>query len=89
MFTGLIEDVGRIADRTEIPKGVQLGVETELAAELGLGDSVAVNGVCLTVVERSVTAFVAEVSPETARVTTVGGLTPGAWVNLRASPPGR
>ena len=82
MFTGLIEDVGRIAERSEIPKGVRLGVETELAAELGLGDSVAVNGVCLTVVERSGTSFVAEVSPETARVTTVGGLTPGARVNL-------
>lgn len=51
MFTGLIESVGRIAEIEEIEGGKRLRVATELAAELHLGDSLATNGVCLTVTE--------------------------------------
>src|SRR5688572_21791162 len=51
MFTGLIESVGRIAEIEEIESGKRLRVATELAAQLHLGDSLATNGVCLTVTD--------------------------------------
>ena len=85
MFGGLIESVGQVDGVEEIPEGILLTIGTELAPELGLGESVAVNGVCLTVVDRRDDAFVAEVSPETARVTTLGRVSPGAAVNLERS----
>ena len=85
MFGGLIESVGRVSGVEEIPEGIRLTIGTALGPELGLGESVAVNGVCLTVVEQRDDAFVAEVSPETARVTTLGRLSPGIAVNLERS----
>jgi riboflavin synthase len=51
MFTGLIESVGRIAEIEEIDRGTRLRIATELAGELTVGDSLATNGVCLTVTE--------------------------------------
>ena len=57
-------------------------IATAAAAELALGDSVAVNGVCLTVVRFDASGFDAEVSPETLRVTNLGDLRDGATVNL-------
>ena len=62
--------------------GQRLTIETPLAAELALGDSVATSGVCLTVVARDATTWSADVSPETLRVTALGGLTEGDEVNL-------
>ena len=50
MFTGLIESVGHVEDATPAESGVRLRVRTALAAEIRAGDSLAVNGVCLTVV---------------------------------------
>jgi riboflavin synthase len=85
MFGGLIESVGQVDGVEEIPEGIRLTLGTVLAPELELGESVAVNGVCLTVVDRRADAFVAEVSPETARVTTLGRVSPGAVVNLERS----
>ena len=85
MFGGLIESVGRVASVEEIPEGIRLTIGTALGPELELGESVAVNGACLTVVERRDDAFVTEVSPETARVTTLGRLSPGVAVNLERS----
>jgi len=82
MFSGLIEATGSVVALREIPAGARLSVETPLAQELALGDSIAVNGVCLTVVEHRERIFDAEISPETARVTTLGRSTPGAVVNL-------
>lgn len=82
MFSGLIEATGSVVALREIPAGARLSVETPLAQELVLGDSIAVNGVCLTVVEHGDRVFDAEISPETARVTTLGRFTPGAVVNL-------
>ena len=82
MFSGLIEATGSVVTLREIPAGARLSVETPLAQELVLGDSIAVNGVCLTVVEHGNRVFDAEISPETARVTTLGRFTPGAVVNL-------
>ena len=82
MFSGLIEALGEVAEVTAIPAGLHLRVTTELGAQLALGDSVAVNGVCLTVAQKDALGFAAELSPETARVTTLGGLKTGTVVNL-------
>jgi riboflavin synthase len=82
MFTGLIEHAGRVEALEAIEGGHRLSVETAIAGELHEGDSIAVNGVCLTVVARDHARFVTEIGPETARVTTLGGLAAGALVNL-------
>jgi riboflavin synthase len=82
MFSGLIETVGTIIEAARTQAGIALRVRCPLAAELAAGDSVAVNGVCLTVVDTGVDAFTADVSPETARVTTLGGMAAGMLVNL-------
>jgi riboflavin synthase len=82
MFTGLIESVGRVGRMDGEVQGRRLRVETPLAAELTAGESVAVNGVCLTVETAGEAAFEATVSPETAGVTTLGGLRAGDAVNL-------
>jgi riboflavin synthase len=83
VFTGLIQDLGRVeaVERTE--DGVRLRVATPLAAELRPGDSVAVNGVCLTAVGESADgAFTAEVVQETLRRSSLERLEDGARVNL-------
>jgi riboflavin synthase len=82
MFTGLVEAVGELAERTAIAGGCRLRITTPFAAELAPGDSVAVNGVCLTVVTIDAGAVAFDVGPETARVTTLGALPPGCLVNL-------
>jgi riboflavin synthase len=82
MFTGLIESVGEIAEVTAIDAGFSLRIASNIAADLRLGESVAVNGVCLTVVDSKSGSFSAEIGPETAKVTTLGGLKAGALVNL-------
>jgi len=82
MFTGLVETVGEIADRTATAGGSRMRIATPLAAELALGDSVAVNGVCLTVIAAAPGEIAADVGPETARVTTLGSLAMGSLVNL-------
>lgn len=82
MFTGLVEAVGQLAERTAIAGGCRLRITTPFAAELAPGDSVAVNGVCLTVVTTDAGAVAFDVGPETARVTTLGTLAPGCLVNL-------
>jgi len=82
MFTGLIEDVGAVTAVEPTAGGIRLSVTTALASELALGDSLAVNGVCLTVVENSSRIVRADVGPETLRVTTLGTLRPGRIVNL-------
>ena len=81
MFTGLIEATGEVTARTPTTGGQRISVRSALTADLSLGDSVAVNGVCLTVVQTD-GAFHADVGPETLRVTTLGSLATGAVVNL-------
>jgi riboflavin synthase len=82
MFTGLIESLGVVAAVEQMPGGVRLRITSPLARELAIGDSLAHNGVCLTVVETGRGDLVTEVSPETLRVTALGGLAPGSLVNL-------
>src|SRR5918992_5119032 len=82
MFTGLIEATGEISGLKRTPSGIRVRVHTALGAELLPGDSLAVNGVCLTVVSADRNGMHADVSPETARVTTLGKVRRGAMVNL-------
>lgn len=82
MFTGLIEATGTVRALTPVAGGQRLTIDTALGAELALGDSVATNGVCLTVVAHDASSWSADVSPETLRVTALGTLGPGAIVNL-------
>jgi riboflavin synthase len=82
MFTGLIEATGRIERVEPKPVGRQIRVASPLAADLDEGESIAVDGVCLTAVRSDSDGFEADVSPETERVTTLGGLEVGAVVNL-------
>ena len=83
MFTGLIEDLGTLRDiRTGVDQAV-LTVGTALPMEeLTLGESIAINGVCLTVTRFADGEFSADVSPETLDCTTLGRLAAGARVNL-------
>jgi riboflavin synthase len=82
MFTGLIESVGVVSDVAPGASGMRLRVSTPLTSELQLGESLAVNGVCLTVVSAAEGTVQADIGPETARVTTLGSLRTGQPVNL-------
>ncbi len=83
MFTGLIEDTGHVAAFHRRDEAGVLVVETSLpTAEIAVGDSVAVNGVCLTVTARSSRTLSFDVSPESMSRSTVGGLSSGSRVNL-------
>jgi len=82
MFTGLIESVGELASLDTIDAGYRLRIATGIGTDLRLGESIAVNGVCLTVVESGAGTFAAEIGPETAKVTSLGNLQPGSRVNL-------
>lgn len=82
MFTGLIEALGEVLTFEQVPGGARLVLATGLGGELSVGESVAVNGVCLTVVERNDHAAAFDLGPETTRVTGLGRLAPGTRVNL-------
>lgn len=87
MFTGLIESVGRIAEVKAIDAGFHLRITTGLAGDLRPGESVSVNGVCLTAVDTTSASFSAEIGPETARVTSLGALGVQSLVNLERAMP--
>lgn len=82
MFTGLVADVGIVRSVARTGAGARLEVESQLAAELGRGDSVAVSGVCLTAVEAAPGWFGVDVVPETLARSTLGGLADRDRVNL-------
>ena len=82
MFTGLVLDTGRVRSAGRDDGGLRLRVETRLAAQLAQGDSVAVNGVCLTAAEVGAGAFRADVMAETLRRSSLGPLGEGDRVNL-------
>jgi riboflavin synthase len=86
MFTGLVEALGSVHSLTFAGAGSRLTVaEPRLARELALGESVAVNGACLTVVARDDETFGFDVGPETLQRTNLGTLQPGDRVNLERS----
>jgi len=82
MFTGIVEQVGTLAEVKPMAGGYRLRIQTALAAEAASGDSLAVSGVCLTVLVSHQGEVHADVGPETARITTLGGLARGQRVNL-------
>lgn len=82
MFTGLIEALGEVSELERTASGFRLRLRTTLAPDVTLGDSLAVNGVCLTVATAADGDVAMDVGPETARVTTLGLLRRGQRVNL-------
>lgn len=82
MFTGLIADVGGVTAFEQNGAGATLAIRTRLARELGAGDSIAVNGVCLTATETDDEGFRAEAMSETLARSCLGELAVGAKVNL-------
>ncbi len=71
MFTGIIEHLGQLEAIKPLVKGLRFNIRTELASKLELGESVAVNGVCLTVMAKKSNAIAVDVSPETLSLTTL------------------
>ncbi len=82
MFTGLVQDIGSVETVAAGAEGARLRIATRLGAEIGLGDSIAVNGVCLTATEADARGFATEAMNQTLAVTVIGALEPGARVNL-------
>jgi riboflavin synthase len=83
MFTGIVEEMGAITSVEPTLGGTRLTVlASTVLADLTIGDSISINGACLTVVIKGDRSFTVEVSPETLSVTTLGRLTAGAPVNL-------
>jgi riboflavin synthase len=82
MFTGIVETLGEVAEVKPTTAGFRLRVTTPLSLEVKPGDSVAVNGVCLTVVSADADGIHMDVSPETLRVSALGALKRGTAVNL-------
>lgn len=83
MFTGLVEDIGRVLSIKKQPDAIQLSISASLLSDgTSLGDSIAVNGVCVTVTGQSRAAFTADVMPETIKATTLKYLRRGDSVNI-------
>jgi riboflavin synthase len=83
MFTGIVEEVGVMESLSEVAGGWSLTVKAQTVLEgAGLGHSLAVNGVCLTVTAGAVDRFTVGLSPETLRRTNLGDLRPRDGVNL-------
>ena len=82
MFTGLVQDLGRVVEASEHDGGVKLRIEAGCAAELSDGDSVLVNGVCLTATDPDRREFGADLSEETLSRTTLGRIGADDYVNL-------
>ena len=83
MFTGIIEELGEVVDWQPTSDAARLTIRGPLAvSDAGHGDSISVNGVCLTVVDTGVDWFTADVMAETIAMSTLTGVTPGSRVNL-------
>jgi riboflavin synthase len=82
LFTGLVQDLGTVVDVDATGDGVRLGVRTRLAGELAEGDSIAVDGVCLTATAIADGLFRAEVMHETLRRSSLAEAAQGSGVNL-------
>jgi riboflavin synthase len=83
MFTGIIDQIGAVESLERTPEGGRLRIRApQIAPDLQVSASIAVNGCCLTVVERTIDSFAADLSGETLRRTAFGEMKPGALVNL-------
>jgi riboflavin synthase len=82
MFTGIVEAVGTVVDNAPGPAGGRLTVAHPMAADLQTGESVSVNGCCVTVTHVAQDRFTVDLMGETLDRTTLGGLTPDAPINL-------
>jgi riboflavin synthase len=82
VFTGIVEEMGRVAAVQRDGEDLRLTIEAGLARELSPGGSVAVSGVCLTAVDPGETSFTADLSPETVSRSSLGALAEGDSVNL-------
>ncbi|MGD9722482.1 MAG: riboflavin synthase [Pirellulales bacterium] len=86
MFTGLVQELATVRDVAQQPPGVRILVHApQLASDAALGDSIAINGCCLTVVERAGDTLAFEAGPETLARTNLGALAAGSRVNLEPS----
>jgi riboflavin synthase len=82
VFTGLIQDVGEVKSVATDGEGARLLIATPLAGEVALGDSIAVDGVCLTATAVNESSFATEAMNQTLEVTALGGVQAGDRVNL-------
>src|SRR5262249_4879777 len=82
VFTGLVQGLGKVAALEVTDSGAGLQIETPLVSELRAGDSIAVNGVCLSAAAFRNGSFVADAMNETLSRTSLGRLEPGSEVNL-------
>ena len=83
MFTGIIETIGRVKAVERRGDGASLALTAEFSAnDIKVGNSVAINGVCLTVTSQNGNSFHADLGLETLKVTTLSGLLPGDFVNV-------
>jgi riboflavin synthase len=83
MFTGIIEELGRVSELEKHSAGARIIVSADLVtSDASEGDSISVNGVCLTALEITESSFAADVSDETLAKSTLGGLGVGTRVNL-------
>lgn len=82
MFTGLVADLGEVLVIEKRSESALLTIKTELVADMKVGDSISVSGVCLTAIEIGHSNFTADVMLQTLRLTTLGGLSVGDQVNL-------
>ena len=86
MFSGIVESLGDVIDVDVQPPGLRLSVRCPtLSADAAVGDSIAVNGCCLTVVRCDERTVAFDVGPETLRLTNLGSLSAGSAVNLERS----
>lgn len=83
MFTGIIEEIGHVQRINQQSRSAQIQIKaSKVLSDVAVGDSIAVNGVCLTVVSFDNQHFIADVMPETINKTTLHELKPGSPVNL-------
>ena len=83
MFTGIVEELGELVDREDLADAARLVIQgPTVTSDARHGDSIAVNGVCLTVTDLGADTFTVDVMAETLRRTCLGELTPGSPVNL-------
>jgi riboflavin synthase len=82
MFTGLIQDIGRVESLDTGADGARLRIATSLGPEIALGDSIAVDGICLTATAADATGFETEAMNQTLEVTALGAIETGSRVNL-------